>query len=91
MHLAAHVGQLECRPCSVQTARALAGSLDAARCEVRRGRATLELFASVLGTLLFTGRCCAGCRPTVYGDAACRTGCSQWTGGSPADLGRRSK
>jgi hypothetical protein len=67
--VAAHLGQLECRACSVRTGRALAGSLDAARCDVCRERAELEPFAFHAGaTLLVTGRCCAGCRPTVYGE-----------------------
>jgi len=68
--VAAHTGRLECRACSVRTARALAGSLDEARCDVCREVADLERFAFQLGTLLVTGRCCAGCRPTVYGEAA---------------------
>lgn len=66
--VAAHHGQMECRPCSVRTSRALAGSLDAARCDLCRERAELEPFAFHAGTtLLVTGRCCADCRATVYG------------------------
>jgi len=66
--VAAHVGQLECRACSVRTGKALVGSLDEARCDVCREAAELEPFAFHAGTtLLVTGRCCAGCRPTVYG------------------------
>lgn len=69
--VAAHLGHLECRACSVRTGQALAGSLDGARCDVCREVADLELFAFHAGTtLLVTGRCCAGCRPTVYGEVA---------------------
>lgn len=68
--VAAHLGQLECRACSVRTGRALAGSLDAVRCDVCRGDVELERFAFQVGTLLSTGRCCAGCRVTVYGAQA---------------------
>jgi hypothetical protein len=68
--VAAHVGRLECRACSVRTAKALAGSLDEGRCDLCREQAELEVFAFHVGTLLITGRCCAGCRATVYGEAA---------------------
>lgn len=69
--IAAHLGDMECRACSVRTARALAGSLDEVRCDLCRERAELEPFAFHAGTtLLVTGRCCAGCRAMVYGEAA---------------------
>jgi hypothetical protein len=69
--VAAHMGRLECRGCSVRTGRALAGSLDADRCDVCRERVELESFAFHAGaTLLVTGRHCGGCRATVYGEAA---------------------
>lgn len=69
--IAAHRGVMECRACSGRTARALAGSLDEGRCDVCREVAELERFAfHADGTLLVTGRCCAGCRATVYGATA---------------------
>lgn len=68
--VAAHTGRLECRACSVCTSRALAGSLDESRCDLCREQAVLERFAFHLGTLLVTGRCCVGCRSTVYGGTA---------------------
>lgn len=68
--VAAHVGRLECRVCARRTSRELVGSPDAARCDLCREAVELERFAFQVGTLLLTGRCCAGCRPTVYGDAA---------------------
>jgi hypothetical protein len=68
--VAAHVGRLECRPCSVATARALAGSLNESRCDVCREQVEVERFAFHLGTLLVTGRCCAGCRAAVNGETA---------------------
>lgn len=69
--VAAHLGHLECRACSVRTGQALAGSLDGARCDLCREAAELELFAFHAGTtLLVTGRHCGGCRPTVYGEAS---------------------
>ena len=68
--LPAHVGQLQCRACATETAAALPGSLDGRRCDVCRETAVLEPFAFHLGTLLVTGRCCAGCRATVYGSVA---------------------
>ena len=66
--VAAHLGQLQCRACSVRIGKAMAGSLDEGRCDVCRELAELEQFAFHVGTLLVTGRCCAGCRPTVYGE-----------------------
>ncbi|WP_142026823.1 hypothetical protein [Blastococcus colisei] len=70
VYVAAHRGRMECRACSIRTARALAGSLDEGRCDLcRRSVAELERFGFNVGTLLVTGRCCAGCRPTVYGEA----------------------
>lgn len=68
--VAAHTVRLECRVCSVRTGRALAGSLDEVRCDLCRETAELERFAFQVGTLLVTGRCCAGCRPTVFGASA---------------------
>jgi hypothetical protein len=51
--------------------KALAGSLDASRCDLCGELAELEPFAFHAGaTLLVAGRCCAGCRPTVYGELA---------------------
>lgn len=69
--VAAHAGRLECRACSVRTARGLAGSLDEPRCDLCREVRLLEPFAFHAGaTLLVTGRCCADCRSTVYGGPA---------------------
>jgi hypothetical protein len=69
--LPAHVGQLQCRRCAARTEKALAGSPDEVRCDLCREVAELERFAfHAGGTLLVTGRCCAGCRATVYGGAA---------------------
>jgi hypothetical protein len=69
--IAAHVGQMQCRRCAGGTAARLAESPDAARCDVCRAVAELERFAfHAGGTLLVTGRCCGGCRATVYGEAA---------------------
>lgn len=70
MFIAAHVGRMECRACSVRTANALTGSLDEGRCDICREVRELEQFAFHVGTLLATGRCCAGCKATVYGEAA---------------------
>ncbi|TFV49534.1 hypothetical protein [Blastococcus sp. TF02A-35] len=65
----AHVGQLLCRACAHQVAKDLRRSLDGRRCDVCREEAALEPFMFQLDALLVTGRCCAGCRPTVYGEA----------------------
>jgi hypothetical protein len=70
MFVAAHLGRLECRACSVRTAKALAGSLDAARCDLCREVRELEPCAFHAGsTLLVTagaalgaGRRCTGRR-----------------------------
>lgn len=68
--VAAHVGQLQCRVCATRTEKGLAGSPDGVRCDLCREVAVLERFAfHAGGTLLVTGRCCAGCRATVYGAA----------------------
>jgi hypothetical protein len=69
--LPAHTGQLQCRRCAGRTERALAESPDGVRCDVCREVAELERFAfHAGGTLLVTGRCCAGCRATVFGETA---------------------
>lgn len=67
--LPAHVGQLQCRRCAGRTAARLDGSPDGVRCDLCREVADLERFAfHAGGTLLVTGRCCSGCRATVYGE-----------------------
>lgn len=68
--VAAHTGRMECRRCARETSRGLVGSPDEARCDLCREAVELERFAFQVGTLLLTGRCCAACRPTVYGGAA---------------------
>jgi hypothetical protein len=68
--VAAQTGRLECRACSVRTAKVLAGSLDEGWCDLCRADVELERFAFRVGTLLVTGRCCAGCRAAVYGATA---------------------
>ncbi|MCU1613135.1 MAG: hypothetical protein JWO98_675 [Frankiales bacterium] len=66
--LPAHVGQLQCRRCAGRTAARLAESPDGVRCDLCREVAELERFTFHAGTtLLVTGRCCPGCRSTVYG------------------------
>lgn len=69
--VAAHVGQMQCRVCADRTEKRLAGSPDGVRCDLCREVAELERFAfHAGGTLLVTGRCCGGCRATVYGGPA---------------------
>jgi hypothetical protein len=64
----AHVGQLLCRSCAGRVAGELHGSVDERRCDACREVAELERFMFHAGpALLVSGRCCAGCRPTVYG------------------------
>jgi hypothetical protein len=60
---------MECRACARKTGQRLKRSPDAGRCNVCRDAVELEWFAFQVGTLLVTGRCCAGCRATVYGEA----------------------
>lgn len=68
--VAAHAGRMECRVCAGKTSRRLVGTPDEARCDLCRERAEMERFAFQVGTLLLSGRCCAACQATVYGDAA---------------------
>jgi hypothetical protein len=69
--LPAHVGQFQCRSCTGRTERALSESPDGIRCDLCREVAELEGFGfHAGGTLLVTGRCCAGCRATVHGGPA---------------------
>jgi hypothetical protein len=67
----AHARQVMCRACAHRAARAMRGRPDEARCDVCREVAELTRFMFHAGsTLLVTGRHCAGCRATVYGEAA---------------------
>lgn len=68
--LPAHAEQLLCKACAGRAAKALPGSLDGPRCDVCRAVAPLEVFGFHLRTLLVTGRSCAGCEATVYGEAS---------------------
>jgi hypothetical protein len=63
----AHTRQLLCRRCADKAAGWLASSPDGLLCLVCREPGVLEDLMLQVGTVLVTGRHCAGCNAAVYG------------------------
>jgi hypothetical protein len=63
----AFIPQWLCRGCGDRALARVAGTPDELRCDVCREVAGLAPFMVHAGTVLVSGKHCAGCRATVYG------------------------